>query len=194
MDRRRFLLAGLASMLAARPESGEAQKPGKVPRVGLISNGGRQTHEPLLGAFVAGLREHGWAEGTTIALETRWADGDLRRHPDLTRELVALPVDAIVIAGTAAARAATQATRTIPIVATVLGDPVVSGLVSSLARPGGNLTGLVWQASDLVTKQLQLLQEIVPATERVAVLAHAANRPPRLAAEAAAKPSGSSST
>jgi putative ABC transport system substrate-binding protein len=180
----------VAGLRAARPEAGEALEPGKAHRIGFISNGSRQTHQPLLDAFVAGLREHSWIEGTNIVLETRWAEGDMSRHPRLARELVALPVDVIVLAGTAAARAATQATRRIPIVATVVGDPVASGLVSSLARPGGNLTGLAWQASDLATKQLQLLQEIVPATERVAVLAHAANRSPRVAAEAAARTLG----
>ena len=113
-------------------------------------------------AFRHGLADLGWAERQNIHIEYRWAEGDLGRHPRLVAELVALKVDVIVLAGTAAARAAVHATRTIPIVASALGDPVAAGLVRSLAKPGGNLTGLAWQASDLVTKQLQLLQETVP--------------------------------
>jgi ABC-type uncharacterized transport system substrate-binding protein len=186
MDRRPFLLAGLAWVLAS-PGGSRAQPAGKVYRIGFLSNGSRHTHEPLRRAFLDGLRELGWVERTGFVMESRWAEGDLRRHPGLTRELVGLEVDVIVLAGTAAARAALQATRTIPIVATVLGDPVAAGLVSSLARPGGNLTGLAWQASDLVTKQLQLLQEIEPGAERLAVLAHAANPSSREAVETAAR-------
>jgi ABC-type uncharacterized transport system substrate-binding protein len=186
MDRRRLLFASLAGVVSS-PGILRAQPPGKVYRIGFVSSGSRQTHEPLRLAFLDGLRELGWVERTSFVMESRWAEGDLRRHPGLTRELVSLHVDVIVLAGTAAARAALQATRTIPIVATVLGDPVAAGLVSSLARPGGNLTGLAWQASDLVTKQLQLLQEIEPGAERLAVLAHAANPSSREAVETAAR-------
>jgi hypothetical protein len=103
MDRRGFLLTGVAGLLAARPGAGAAQEPGKTRRIGFISNGSRQTGQPLLDAFVAGLREHGWIEGTNVVLETRWADADLSRLPRLARELVALPVDVIVLAGTARA-------------------------------------------------------------------------------------------
>jgi putative tryptophan/tyrosine transport system substrate-binding protein len=189
MDRRRFLLLALAGALASPPIT-EAQRPGKVYRIGFISNGGHRTHDPLRAAFLDGLRELGWVEATNVTMEVRWAEGDLRRHPQLTRDLVAREVDVIVLAGTAAARAATEATRTIPIVVTAVGDPVTAGLVSSLARPGGNLTGLAWQASDLVTKQLQLLQEISPVDDRLAVLAHASNPSARAAVEGAARTLG----
>jgi putative ABC transport system substrate-binding protein len=190
MDRRRFLLLALAGALASPPIS-EGQRAGKVYRIGFISNGGHRTHDPLRAAFLDGLRELGWLEATNLTMEVRWAEGDLRRHPQLTRDLVAREVDVIVVAGTAAARAATEATRTIPIVVTAVGDPVAAGLVSSLARPGGNLTGLAWQASDLVTKQLQLLQEISPADDRLAVLAHASNPSgARAAVEGAARTLG----
>lgn len=122
-----------------------------------------------------------------MALENRWAEGDLQRHPTLARELVTSKVDVIVVAGTAAARAAADATKTIPIVITAIGDPVAAGLVRSLARPGGNLTGMAWQAADLVTKQLQLLREVVPSANRMAVLAHAANPRARTSVETAAR-------
>ena len=173
------------------PLAADAQPAEKVYRIGLISNANPATITPLVGAFRRGLADLGWLERKNIHIEHRWAEGDLGRHPRLAAELVALKVHVIVLAGTSAARAAVQATRTIPVVAAVIGDPVANGLVRSLAKPGGNLAGLAWQASDLVTKQLQLLQETVPRATRVAALVHVANpAAPRRAVEAAAGPLG----
>jgi putative tryptophan/tyrosine transport system substrate-binding protein len=189
MDRRRFLLTSVAGVLAT-PVTARAQPAGRMSRVGFMANGKRQTHEALRAALVDGLRDLAWVEGKNLAMEDRWADGDLGRHPRLATELAALNVDVIVLAGTAAARAAIQATRTIPIVVTAVGDPVAAGLVRSLARPGANLTGLAWQAGDLVTKQMQLLREMVPTAARLAALFHAANPTARAGVEVAARSLG----
>jgi putative tryptophan/tyrosine transport system substrate-binding protein len=189
IDRRTFL-AGTGVVLLAAPLGVEAQPVRKVQRIGFIGNAKPTEGTTLVDAFRQGLKELGWVEGRNISIEYRWAEGDLERSPRLVAELVALKVDVIVLAGTVAARAALQATRTIPIVVTIVGDPVVSGLVTSLAKPGGNLTGLAWQANDLVTKQLQLLLEAVPQTTRVAALGHSANPTARTAAEAAARSLG----
>jgi putative ABC transport system substrate-binding protein len=191
------LRLGLALALAwactSAPPAAEAQPaapPGKVPRIGLISNANPTSGAPFADTFRRGLADLGWIERQTIQIEYRWAEGDLGRHARLTAELAALKVDVMVVAGTAAARAAMQATRTIPIVVALVGDPVAGGLVRSLARPGGNLTGLAWQTSDLVTKQLQLLQETVPRATQVAVIGHAANPAARSAVEPAARSLG----
>ena len=187
----RVLALILAWGFLSVPLAADAQPAEKVYRIGVISNAGPASGTTLVGAFRRGLADLGWLEGKNIRIEYRWAEGDLGRHPRLAAELVALKVDVIVLAGTSAARAAVHATRTIPIVATVIGDPVAAGLVRSLAKPGGNLTGLAWQAGDLVTKQLQLLQETVPRATRVAALGHAAtNSVVRKATEAAARSLG----
>jgi len=187
----RVLALILAWSFLSVPLAAAAQPAEKMYRIGVISNAGPATVAPLVGAFRRGLADLGWLEGKNIHIEYRWAEGDLGRHPRLAADLVALKVDVIVLAGTSAARAAVHATRTIPIVASVLGDPVAAGLVRSLAKPGGNLTGLAWQAGDLVTKQLQLLQETVPRATRVAALGHAAtNSVVRKATEAAARSLG----
>jgi putative tryptophan/tyrosine transport system substrate-binding protein len=189
MDRRTFL-AGTSAMLLAAPLAAEAQPVRKVHRIGFIGNANPTEGRILVDALRQGLRELGWVEGQNISIVYRWAEGDLGRSPQLVAELVALNVDMIVLAGTVAARAALQATRTIPIVITIVGDPVAGGLVTSLAKPGGNLTGLAWEANDLATKQLQLLLEAVPQTTRVAALGHSANPTARTAAEAAARSLG----
>jgi putative ABC transport system substrate-binding protein len=188
VDRRAFI-AGTVTLVAA-PFAVEAQPVGRVYRIGFISNSNPTAGTTFVDSFRRGLADLGWAERQNIHIEYRWAEGDLGRHPRLAAELVALKVDVIVLAGTAAARAAVQATRTIPVVAAVIGDPVPSGLVRSLSKPGGNLTGLAWQASDLVTKQLQLLQETVPRATRVGALGHAAIPGVRRAAEGAARSLG----
>jgi putative ABC transport system substrate-binding protein len=147
----------------------------------------------LLQAFLRGLRELGWVEGQNIAVEYRWAEGRLERLPELAAELVGLKVDAMLVGGTQAALAAKQATTTIPIVLAGIGDPVGTGLVASLARPGGNITGLSFLASELSAKQLELLKEAVPKVSRVAVLWNPTNSFHRLAlrdAEAAARSLG----
>ena len=169
-------LIGLAVVLilslTLAPLAAEAQEAGKVPRVGYINPG--SSSDPIrlrrLEAFRQGLRELGYVEGRTIALEPRWAEGKYDRYPGLAADLVRLKADVIVTVGGAASKAAQQATRTIPIVMSVVIDPVGGGLVPSLAHPGGNLTGLTMMAPDLVGKQLELLKEVVPKVSRVALL------------------------
>jgi ABC-type uncharacterized transport system substrate-binding protein len=169
VDRRRFLLASLAGVLAA-PLAAEA---GKVYRVGILSP---EVPPPgFLDAFREGLRDFGHVEGQNISLDLRDARGANERLPDLARELVALNVDVIVVINTPAARAAKAATATIPIVMNRVSDPVKAGLVSSLARPGGNLTGLSFSAVEVAPKQLQLLKEMLPRTSRIGLFWYAGN-------------------
>jgi putative ABC transport system substrate-binding protein len=164
-------MAALAAPLAA-----EAQQPGKVPRVGFLGPRSRLDGAPFVNAFLQGLRELGWVEGQNIAIEYRFAEGRLDRLPDLAAELVRLNVDVILAGSTPPALAAKNATRTIPIVMGTSADPVGSGLVASLAWPGGNITGLSFSvALDVVGKELELLKETVPNIRRVAVLSNPGN-------------------
>ena len=157
-------LVGLFSPLAA-----EAQQGAKVPRIGYLApNLAASPHLPE--AFRQGLRDLGYVEGRNLVIEYRDAEGKFERFPALAAELVALKVDVIVAPPTAAALAAKQATRTLPIVFAVVGDPVTSGLITSLARPGGNVTGLSNLTPELVGKCLELLTQAVPGVSRVAVL------------------------
>jgi putative ABC transport system substrate-binding protein len=171
MDRRRFLLTSMAGALAA-PLAAGAQQPGQLPRVGYISPG--SSSEPFrqrrFEAFRQGLRDLGYVEGRNVVLEPRWAEGDYARYPVLAADLVRLKVAAIVTVGGAATKAAKQVTSTIPIVMSVVIDPVGAGLVPSLARPGGNVTGTSVMANDLIAKQFELLRELVPNVSRMAVL------------------------
>ena len=189
MDRRAFIGTLTGGLLAA-PLAAAAQQAGKVSRIGFISNSTRPADPALVDDFRRGLAELGWVEGQTISIEYRWAEGEMGRHPRLVAELVALKVEVIVLAGTVAARAALQATQAIPIVATVVGDPVASGLVKSLAKPGGNLTGGAWQSGELITKQLQLLQEMAPTATRFAALGHSGVPAARTAVETTARSLG----
>ncbi len=168
IDRRTFL-AGTGAVLLAAPLASEAQ-PVKVPRIGVLSPGSPGGPTPLLDAFRQGLRELGYVEGQNIRLEYRFAELRLERLPGLATELVALKVDVIVASNQVSALAAKQATKTIPIVFALAGDPVASGLVTSLARPGGNVTGLSVLYSELAGKWLELLTQAVPRVSRVAVL------------------------
>ena len=170
MDRRSFL-GTAAALLGSTPFSTGAQ-PAKVPRIGFLSNGSPTTGSSQVDAFRRGMRELGWIEGQTFAIEFRWADGNPDRIPALVDELVQAKVDVIFLSGPAAMSAAQKATRTIPIVFVLLTDPVVMGFVPSLGRPGGNMTGLASQFDELITKQLQLLKEAVPNLSRVALLRH----------------------
>jgi putative ABC transport system substrate-binding protein len=174
MDRRAFL-GTMAGVFVAAPLAAEAQEPGKVPRVGFLGPRNRADAAPYLDAFLIGLREIGWVEGKNIFIEYRWAEGRSERLPDLAAELVRLKVDVILAGPTSAAVAAKNATSTIPIVTTAAGDPAV-GLVASLARPGGNVTGLSFSV-EMATfgKGLELLKETVPKVRRVAVLSNPAN-------------------
>jgi putative ABC transport system substrate-binding protein len=164
-------------LLSASLGTVAAQPPAKVPRVGYLNPGSPSdpARQRRLEAFRQGLRDLGYVEGQNIAIESRWAEGKYDRYPALVADLVHSKVDIIVAVGGAATQAAQQATRTIPIVMSVVIDPVGSGLVASLARPGGNATGLTMMASDLVGKQFQLLKEVVPKVSRVALLTNPAN-------------------
>jgi putative ABC transport system substrate-binding protein len=168
MNRRTFL-CGLTLGTLTAPLAVEAQLPGKVPRIGYVAdNPAAQPH--LREAFLQGLRDLGYVEGRNVVIEYRDAEGKRERLPALAAELVALKVDVIVAPNTPAALAAKQATRTLPIVFAFAADPVTSGLVTSLARPGGNVTGLSILAPELVSKCLELLKQAVPGVSRVAVL------------------------
>jgi ABC-type uncharacterized transport system substrate-binding protein len=172
MDRRTFISSVTLGLLAA-PLAAEAQPTGKVYRVGYLSalsGSGPQVQRPL-DAFRQRLRELGYVEGQSIAIEYRWAEGKVERLPALAAELVRLKVDVIVASGgLPVAQAAQQAPKTIPIIMTGPADPVAAGLVASLARPGGNITGLAIISHELVGKELELLREVVPKVSRVAVL------------------------
>jgi len=163
--------------LLAVPFAAGAQPSGKVFLIGILSNVPVTSREgaPVWGAFLQGLRELGYVEGQNITIVDRSSEGRYQRLPDLAAELVRLKVDVIVAPASQNVRAAKQATRTIPIVMAGSGDPVASGLVASLARPGGNVTGLSMVAPDIVGKQLALLKEALPQASRVAVLANPAN-------------------
>jgi putative ABC transport system substrate-binding protein len=171
MRRRSFALAGLGTAL------GEPARPaGKVPRIGYLSNSSSVRAAPTVEAFRQGLRELGLGDVDRITIEYRFAEGRVERLPDLAAELVREQVDLIVAQGTSAAVAARKATASIPIVGITLADPVRLGLAASLARPGGNLTGLAFSVGyDSITKSLQLLKEAVPAARRVAVLTNPGN-------------------
>jgi len=147
----------------------EAQQPGKAPRIGFLSPFSPSATAIWLQAFRQGLQDLGWVEGKTISIEYRYAEGRNDRLPDLAADLVRLKVDILVTSVTPDALAAKSATKTIPIVMAAAGDPVASGLVDSLARPGGNITGLSQMNPDLAGKRLELLKEIVPKISRVAV-------------------------
>jgi len=155
--------------ILAAPLAAEAQQAAKIARIGYLST--TLAANPLLReAFRQGLRELGYVEGRNVVIENRAAEGKLERFPALAAELVALKVDVIVVGNTLAALAAKQATRTLPIVFANASDPITEGLVTSLARPGGNVTGLSNLAPGLVGKRLELLTQTVPGVSRVAVL------------------------
>jgi putative ABC transport system substrate-binding protein len=170
----RKVVVGMALSLGfvLLPLATDAQQPVKVARIGVLWSASESAGAPLLEAFRQGLRDLGYVEGKNVAFEYRWAEGKPERHPEFAAELVRLKVDIIVAGITGAAQAAKDATRTIPIVMVTVPDPVGSGLVGSLARPGGNITGLSMLAVDLAPKQLQLLKEAVPKVSRVAVLSN----------------------
>jgi putative tryptophan/tyrosine transport system substrate-binding protein len=175
IDRRTFL-TGTGAVLVVAPLAAEAQPAGKVPRVGYLSSGSSSdpARQRRFEAFRQGLLDLGYVEGRNVALEPRWA-GAYDEYPVLAAELIRLKADVIVALGGSATQAVQQATRTIPIVMSVVIDPVGSGLVASLARPGGNVTGTSMMAPDLVGKQLDVLKDVVAKVARVAVLWNPAN-------------------
>ena len=175
LERRKFT-AMVAVGILTGPLASEAQQAGRVRRIGYISNApSSPLTESWWEAFGAGLREHGWVEHQNIVIERRYAE--LRKEAALAvaEELVRLGVEVIVVASTLTALAAKQATTTVPIVVTVPSDPVATGLVTSLARPGGNVTGLSFIGTELAGKQVDLLKEAVPGLTRVAVLSNPTN-------------------
>jgi len=173
MNRRETVTSLLA--LAAVPLVAEAQQAVKVYRVGWLVTGSPTTYGISLNAFRDGLQKLGYVEGRNIKIEYRWAEGNLERLPGLATELVRLKVDVILAGGTSGATAAKNATREIPVVMAGVGEPVEAGLVASLARPEGNLTGFSAVAPQSTSKRLQLLREAVPGIKRVAVVWNSTN-------------------
>src|SRR5713226_8197660 len=168
----RAFLGTMAGGLLAAPRAAEAQPSGKVPRVGYLSIFSPSNPYPPSEAFWQGLHDLGWIEGQNISIERRFAEGKAQRLPDLAVELVRLRVDLIFAESTPAAREVKQATTTIPIVFSPIADPIGSGLVANLARPGGNITGITFMAPELGGKRLELLKQAVPGMIRVGVLSH----------------------
>ncbi|OGQ77694.1 MAG: hypothetical protein A3F90_09080 [Deltaproteobacteria bacterium RIFCSPLOWO2_12_FULL_60_19] len=165
----KFTGLALSAMLFALCVPAEAQQAGKVPRIGFLGNSTAALEANLVGPFRKGLRDLGYVEGKNILIEYRWAEGKYDRFPTLIAELIALKVDVIVTAGTPASLAVQKATTTIPLVMIAVGDPIGTGLIASLARPGGSITGLTSIAADLEGKRLELLREVVPRLSHVAV-------------------------
>jgi ABC-type uncharacterized transport system substrate-binding protein len=190
MRRRAFI--SLLGGAAAWPLAARGQQPSKLPLVGYLGVTTPTSQTQTVAAFVQRLRDFGWIEGRTVAIEFRWAEGRSERFSEITAEFVRLKVDVIVTSGAGAA-AAKQGTSTIPIVFSTAADPIRSGLVMSLARPGGNVTGLSSQQTDLAGKRIELLREAVPSFRRLAVLANIGNATAALEmeeAQAAAKKLG----
>lgn len=163
-------LAIVAAALLVAPLVGEAQRPDNVYRVGYLGGQSESAAVPFLAAFRQGLHKLGYVEGQHVTLVARFAEGKVDRFPSLARELVHLNPDVLFVATSVGTRAAKAATATIPIVFVEVGDPVGVGLVSNLARPGGNITGITDMMVELTGKRLELLKEMVPAASRIAVL------------------------
>jgi putative ABC transport system substrate-binding protein len=172
--RRRDFIKAIAGLTAASPLAAHAQQAAKVPRVGFMGNSTEALETNLIEPFRLGLRARGYQEGRNIVIEYRWAEGRYERFPALVTELLAAKVDVIVTAGTPASLAVKKATSVVPLVL-IAGDPVGTGIVSSLARPGGNITGLSATAPDLEGKRLELLREVVPNLSQVAFFLNPAN-------------------
>ena len=177
------------SMLLALPFPAHAQQPKKIPRIGWLDQSSPNPEVlRLIGLFRKGLRDASYVEGKNIAIESRYAEGKTERLSELAAELVRLKVDCIITSGGQPTEAAQRATKTIPIVMAVSGDPVAQGFVASLARPGGNITGLSILSPELSGKRLELLKEVLPGLSRVAVLGYAkAHGPAWKELEAAAR-------
>ena len=173
MNRRAIIT--LLSGVAAWPLVARAQQADKVPTIGFLGQSTRSAGSEWVAAFVQRLRELGWNEGRTIAIRYRWGEGREEHFAEAAAEFVRRKVDVIVVSGTPAVIASKQATSTIPIVFATAGDPVGNHLVASLARPGGNVTGLSVQSSDLAGKRIELLREVVPGLRRLAILGNIDN-------------------
>jgi putative tryptophan/tyrosine transport system substrate-binding protein len=170
IERRKFL-ATLGGAAAAWPLVSRAQQAGKLPTIGFLGSGTPSAWSHWVAAFAQRLRELGWIEGRTVAIEYRWAEGRSERFAEIAAEFVRLKVDVIVTVGSALV-VAKQATSTIPIVFALAADPVGSGVVASLARPGGNVTGLSLQQTDAAGKRVELLREVLPDFRRLAIMAN----------------------
>jgi putative tryptophan/tyrosine transport system substrate-binding protein len=173
MRRRDFIKFTLGS--AAWPLTARTGQAATLPTIGFLGSTTASIASSWVAAFVQRLRELGWIEGDTVAIEFRWAEGRKQRADELAAELVKLQVDVIMTYGTQTVQAAKQATNSIPIVFALPGDPVATGLVASLARPGGNLTGLSSQGTDIATKRLEILGEAIPGLRRLALMGNAVN-------------------
>ena len=173
MKRREFIT--LLGGAAAWPLAARAQQPGKLPTIGFLGQSTRSAGSEWVAAFVQRLRELGWIESRTVAIEYRWAEGRDERFAEIAAEFVRLKVDIIVTSGTPQVLAAKQATSVIPIVFATAGDPVGNNLVASLARPGGNTTGLSNQMTDIAGKKLELLREVVHGLGRLAIIGNVDN-------------------
>jgi putative ABC transport system substrate-binding protein len=169
IERRKFL-ASLGGAAAAWPLAARAQQTGKLPTIGFLGSTTPAAQSQLTAAFVQRLRELGWIEGRTVAIEYRWAEGRSKRFAEFAAEFVRLKVDVILTHNTPPVLAAKQATSVIPIVFATAADPVGTGVVASLARPGGNVTGLSSQTTDTAGKRIELLREVVPGLRRLAIL------------------------
>jgi putative tryptophan/tyrosine transport system substrate-binding protein len=169
LDVRRRQFIALIGGTAAWPLAARAQQPAKLPTIGFLGSSSASDWSAWTAALVQRLQQLGWVEGRTVAIEYRWADGRSERFAEIAAEFVRLKVDVIVTAG-GAVPAAKQVTSVIPIVFAVASDPVGTGMIASLARPGGNVTGLSQQSRELAGKRLELLREIVPALHRLAAM------------------------
>jgi putative tryptophan/tyrosine transport system substrate-binding protein len=173
--KRRDFITLVGGAAAAWPLAARAQQPGKLRTIGFLGQSTRSAASEWVAALVQRLHELGWNEGRTVAIEYRWAEGREERFAQIAAEFVRLKVDIIVTSGTPQVLAAKQATSVIPIVFAAAGDPVASGLVASLARPGGNATGLSSLVADLAGKRLELLREVVPTLRRLAIMGNVGN-------------------
>jgi len=170
MSKRRKLVIALGAGALAAPFGSFAQPQGKVWRIGVLGAGSPAGWAPMVEALRAGLRELGYIEGSNINIDYRWADGQYDRLPELVADLIRLKVDVIVTHATAGIGAAKRATTTMPIIMASIGDPVASGLLTNLSRPGGNITGLSFFTSEIGSKRLELMKEAMPDIRRVAVI------------------------
>jgi putative tryptophan/tyrosine transport system substrate-binding protein len=188
--RRREFIAALGGAAAVWPPAARAQQPGKLPLVGFLGAGSASGQGSWVAATMQRLHELGWTADRNIAFEFRWADSSSERLAEMAAEFVRLKADVIVAVGTQAAIAAKQATSTIPIVFPASGDPIGSGLVISLAQPGGNVTGLSLENNDLASKRVALLREVVTGLRRLAILANVEDSVGKLDLEGAREAAG----
>ena len=173
--RRREFLGALGGTAVAWPLAARAQQPAKLPTIGFLGNSTAALEANLVGPFREGLRDLGYEEGRNIAIEYRWAEGQYERFPALIAELIASKVDVIVTAGTPASLAVKKATSSVPLVMIAVGEPVATGLVASLAKPGANVTGVTSISPEIEGKRLELLREVIPTISYIAVLWNAAS-------------------